>query len=132
MAENTEVSATVCATYSACSTVYEGRPDGCAWSADILISKCPNDTYVYRLVTPEGCNVAYCAGEFDDCEDGEIWDPNSEACISTWCFISISLNLRGARPFTFSSQIYVRVELKKAKCYGSWSQNTQVLKLNLY
>ena len=51
--------------------------------------RCPDNSYRYRLVTPEGCNVAHCAGEFASCESGEIWDPESEACISMWYFMQM-------------------------------------------
>ncbi len=75
-AQGATVAASVCANYQ---TSCGGE---CGWEAQISITKCADDTYRYRLVAPNECPVAYCAGNQPDCPSGELWDPDENSCIS--------------------------------------------------
>ena len=48
--------------------------DCCTWTAEIDVRRCYSilldtreDYYVYRLVYPPGCSIAYCAGRWHHC-----------------------------------------------------------------
>lgn len=71
----------VCATFSSCN-------DGCGWETQINIKRCQDGSYRYQLVAPQTCPIAYCAGDFAVCPNGQIWDPNAQACIGRSLFLS--------------------------------------------
>ena len=75
----------VCATYTSCS-------DGCGWDAQISVKKCWDNSFRYKLVVPEACPVGYCAGDFADCPNGQLWDPDNNLCIGTYCNFCLSVH----------------------------------------
>ncbi len=61
----------ICAIYQRCGP--------CDWEAEISIKRCPDGSYAYQLVAPPACPIAYCVGDFLDCDSGELWDPDANA-----------------------------------------------------
>ena len=76
--ENGTVIAPVCHSYGG---------DPCDWSSTITIQYCPakdgkKEFYLYKLVRPDFCDVAYCAGTIPPCPPGMIWNEDMDRCVS--------------------------------------------------
>ena len=71
-------------TVAVCANYY--NESCCDWTADIQVQWCPatgggsDSFYVYQLVTPEDCDVAYCAGELPYCPLGQFYNPVTMTC----------------------------------------------------
>ena len=71
----------------ACANYYDNSETcaGCDWTADINVRWCPavsgdDSFYVYQLVEPEVCDVAYCAGELPFCPEKQFYNIQTEEC----------------------------------------------------
>ena len=57
-------------------------PSCCGWEETIKVKYCDGAPpfYVYKLKTPPGCDMAYCAGSKEPCPLGQVYVPQTDSC----------------------------------------------------